>query len=92
MAQRAKADIDFRQITSLLPVACDSDLVSLLENVAGDVGVEPVLKSSGAALDAQNIATIAPMVMLFIPSKDGRSHCPAELQISRLMNDYFSSR
>ncbi len=78
VAQQAKVDIDFRQITSLPPVACDSDLVSLLEKVAGEVGVEPVLMSSGAAHDAQNIATIAPMVMLFIPSKDGRSHCPAE--------------
>lgn len=78
VADKANVAIDFMQITSLPPVLCDAGLVSLLERIARDFGVEQALMSSGAAHDAQNIATIAPMAMLFVPSKEGRSHCPAE--------------
>jgi beta-ureidopropionase / N-carbamoyl-L-amino-acid hydrolase len=34
---------------------------------------------SGAGHDAQAIATIAPMGMIFVPSVGGISHAPAEL-------------
>ncbi|WP_018130494.1 Zn-dependent hydrolase [Effusibacillus pohliae] len=33
---------------------------------------------SGAGHDANQIARIAPIGMIFVPSKDGRSHCPEE--------------
>ena len=33
---------------------------------------------SGAGHDAQSVAQIAPMGMLFVPSKDGVSHAPGE--------------
>ena len=33
---------------------------------------------SGAGHDSQNMATIAPTGMIFVPSKGGRSHCPDE--------------
>ena len=33
---------------------------------------------SGAGHDALEIGQIIPTVMLFVPSKDGRSHCPVE--------------
>jgi len=33
---------------------------------------------SGAGHDALAIGQILPTVMLFVPSKDGRSHCPVE--------------
>jgi N-carbamoyl-L-amino-acid hydrolase len=34
---------------------------------------------SGAGHDAQNLATVTPSGMLFIPSKGGRSHRPDEM-------------
>jgi N-carbamoyl-L-amino-acid hydrolase len=34
--------------------------------------------SSGASHDAQVIAGIAPAGMIFVPSRDGRSHSPLE--------------
>lgn len=34
---------------------------------------------SGAGHDSQNLATLAPTGMIFVPSVDGRSHSPAEL-------------
>jgi N-carbamoyl-L-amino-acid hydrolase len=33
---------------------------------------------SGAGHDAQSLAGIAPLGMIFVPSKDGISHAPAE--------------
>ncbi|OBZ15029.1 Zn-dependent hydrolase [Bacillus sp. FJAT-27264] len=33
---------------------------------------------SGAGHDANQLASIAPIGMIFVPSKDGRSHCPEE--------------
>jgi N-carbamoyl-L-amino-acid hydrolase len=33
---------------------------------------------SGAGHDSQNLAHLAPTGMIFVPSKDGRSHSPAE--------------
>jgi N-carbamoyl-L-amino-acid hydrolase len=33
---------------------------------------------SGAGHDAQNMATIVPAGMIFVPSIGGRSHCPHE--------------
>jgi len=34
--------------------------------------------ASGAGHDALEIGQVIPTVMLFVPSKDGRSHCPVE--------------
>ena len=33
---------------------------------------------SGAGHDANQLAAIAPVGMIFVPSRDGRSHCPEE--------------
>ena len=33
---------------------------------------------SGAGHDALEIGQVIPTVMLFVPSKEGRSHCPVE--------------
>ena len=33
---------------------------------------------SGAGHDSLEIGQVLPTVMLFVPSKDGRSHCPVE--------------
>jgi N-carbamoyl-L-amino-acid hydrolase len=34
--------------------------------------------ASGAGHDAQNMAHLAPTAMIFVPSRDGRSHTPHE--------------
>jgi N-carbamoyl-L-amino-acid hydrolase len=37
--------------------------------------------SSGAGHDAQVLATKVPSAMIFVPSVEGRSHCPEELTL-----------
>jgi N-carbamoyl-L-amino-acid hydrolase len=62
----------------LAPVALDPRLRSAIDAHARGLGLSAVPMPSGAGHDSQNIATIAPTGMIFVPSKGGRSHCPAE--------------
>lgn len=49
-------------------------IASACEETVGHVVNIP----SGAGHDANQLATIAPVGMIFVPSKGGRSHCPEE--------------
>ncbi|HVD02607.1 MAG TPA: M20 family metallo-hydrolase [Candidatus Dormibacteraeota bacterium] len=60
------------------PVRCDGRLRRAMGRAASQVGADPFELPSGASHDAAHIARIAPMGMLFIPSRGGRSHCPEE--------------
>lgn len=60
------------------PMGLDPALQDLLASTAGRLGHSHLRLPSGAGHDAQNVATIAPAAMVFVPSKDGRSHCPEE--------------
>ena len=60
------------------PVACAPTMRRLLAQAVREVGAEPLEVPSGASHDAANMARLGPMGMLFIPSRDGRSHCPEE--------------
>lgn len=42
------------------------------------MGVEPAVLPSGASHDAQRVNTVTPTGMIFVPSRDGISHDPAE--------------
>jgi allantoate deiminase len=50
----------------------------LLEASALDQDVPHMRVPSGAGHDAQQMARVARIAMLFVRSKDGRSHTPAE--------------
>ena len=61
--------------------ACPSDpeLVTTLKRVAGEQGVQTLTMASGAGHDTQQMASAVKRVaMIFVRSKDGRSHTPEE--------------
>ena len=60
------------------PVELDPLVRSAIDARARGLGLSAVAMPSGAGHDAQNMATLAPTGMIFIPSRDGRSHSPAE--------------
>jgi allantoate deiminase len=60
------------------PRPSDPELVSLFQQAATDQDVSFITMQSGAVHDANRMADISRMVMLFVQSKDGRSHTPAE--------------
>ena len=78
IASARDLEIDW-QVTSAHE-ACDSDpaLLAALRQGAEQAGIPVLEMVSGAAHDAQQMAKIAPVAMIFVRSKDGRSHTPEE--------------
>jgi allantoate deiminase len=60
------------------PSPMDPGLMALLEDVIAQRGWSQRRLISGPGHDAMVIARRFPAVMLFVPSRDGRSHSPAE--------------
>jgi len=70
--------VDFRWAHLADPVFMDAELQRLVGSVSDRLGYTSLPLPSRAGHDAQKIATVAPSGMVFVPSKDGRSHCPEE--------------
>jgi N-carbamoyl-L-amino-acid hydrolase len=60
------------------PVAADQEIVNLLTSHAKSLNISHKVMPSGAAHDAQLLGKITSMGMIFVPSKGGLSHSPAE--------------
>ena len=56
----------------------DERIKKLIQGSADALGLSAMHMPSGAGHDAQSLAGIAPLGMIFIPSKDGISHAPGE--------------
>ena len=54
------------------------EVVGAVERAAAAVGARARRIRSGAGHDAQYMAAIGPAGMIFVPSRDGRSHCEEE--------------
>ncbi|GHT55491.1 Zn-dependent hydrolase [Spirochaetia bacterium] len=63
---------------TITPVNLSEGMLAKLEKAARARGYSYRLMVSGAGHDALAIAQVLDTVMLFAPSKDGRSHCPVE--------------
>ena len=57
---------------------CDPRLRQIISASAAELGFKSLSLPSGAGHDAQNLARICPMGMIFIPSMGGISHSPKE--------------
>ena len=60
------------------PAPTDTRMRSIIAEAAKDAGYSYKLMPSGAGHDAQDMVSIAPTGMIFVPSKDGISHSPNE--------------
>ncbi|MBU2913095.1 Zn-dependent hydrolase [Reichenbachiella agariperforans] len=78
IARRRQLSFDFTEASMIYPVACDNQMQSHLEEAAQQLEMSYKVMPSGAAHDAQMVAKIAPIAMIFVPSKNGISHSPHE--------------
>ncbi|TJW06096.1 MAG: Zn-dependent hydrolase [Mesorhizobium sp.] len=78
LAAGAGVTVQAESLTRFEPVTFDAGIVSLIEEIAGAAGLSCRRITSGAGHDAQMIARIAPSAMIFVPSRGGISHNPAE--------------
>lgn len=60
------------------PALADARLMEVVAASAGALGLSSQRMPSGAGHDAQSMARIAPMAMIFVPSVGGISHAPQE--------------
>lgn len=65
------------------PARANPDFQSAIREAAKSAGLATMDIPSFAGQDAQELATIAPMAMIFVPSKDGISHSPKEFTSSQ---------
>lgn len=78
LADQEGVKIETRTLARTPPVLFDQHVLSIIEDVAKDLG-QPIRRmTSGAGHDAQMMARIAPAAMIFVPSRDGISHNPRE--------------
>jgi N-carbamoyl-L-amino-acid hydrolase len=63
---------------ALMPAPTDERLRGVIESVATSLGLSHRRLPSGAGHDAQDMAHVAPIAMIFVPSRDGISHAPQE--------------
>lgn len=92
-------EISTERLVRFEPVLFNQDIVSQVIESAERFGLSWRRMTSGAGHDAQMIARMAPAAMIFVPSKDGISHNPAEytseeelIQGARLLLDVVSHR
>jgi N-carbamoyl-L-amino-acid hydrolase len=78
VAAAHEVDLEWRAQPMVHPVPMDESIRTKISAAADALGLRRIDMPSGAGHDAQNMAHLTPTAMIFIPSKDGRSHSPAE--------------
>lgn len=70
--------ITYEQINENLPAPTDKQIQEMVSAAAKLLGFTSMVMPSGAGHDAQDMATLAPTGMIFVPSRNGVSHAPDE--------------
>ncbi|MGH9955826.1 MAG: M20 family metallo-hydrolase, partial [Pyrinomonadaceae bacterium] len=78
IAQSSQTKFDFREINVNVPAPTDPRIRRLIDESAKQLGLTTRLMPSGAGHDAQDMARLAPVGMIFVPSIGGISHSPRE--------------
>ncbi len=78
IAAEEGVEVAERTLARFEPVAFDDRVVDVVADVATRLGHTVRRMPSGAGHDAQMLARVCPTGMVFVPSRDGISHNPAE--------------
>ncbi len=71
----------FQSTNTIVPAPTDMRFRTIIGDTAKRLGFTTNLMPSGAGHDAQEVAPIAPVGMIFIPSRAGISHSPKEFSL-----------
>jgi N-carbamoyl-L-amino-acid hydrolase len=77
-ARKRSLMFEFKVLSEIEPVKCDVSILETTENVCKALKTPFIQMASGASHDTQIMATVTRAGMIFVPSKDGRSHSIAE--------------
>jgi N-carbamoyl-L-amino-acid hydrolase len=79
IAAATKTQIEIRRMSENPSAIASSDVQAAIGRAAESLKLESVRMPSGAGHDAQMMAQLMPMGMIFVPSIGGISHSPKEL-------------
>ncbi len=79
IGQELEVDFSFTPIDATsAPALTDPEIRNMITEAAGSLGLSTKNMRSGAGHDAQDMARITPVGMIFVPSVNGISHSPKE--------------
>lgn len=78
IARKRDLMFEYKVLSEIEPVKSDTGIVETIENTCKSLKIPCLQMASGAAHDTQIMASITRAGMVFVPSKDGRSHSIAE--------------
>jgi N-carbamoyl-L-amino-acid hydrolase len=78
IAADSKTKFHFKEINVNIPAPTDPKIRSLISEAARELALTTKLLPSGAGHDAQDMARLGPVGMIFVPSVGGISHSPRE--------------
>ena len=79
IAKDTGTEINIRKLENDPPALASSEIQRQIEAAATSLGLKSMRLPSGAGHDAQMMAKLGPMGMIFVPSVGGISHSPKEL-------------
>jgi beta-ureidopropionase / N-carbamoyl-L-amino-acid hydrolase len=79
IAQETNTEISMKKIEHDPPATAAPEIQTQIDSAAAALGFKTMRLPSGAGHDAQVMAKLGPMGMIFIPSVGGISHSPREL-------------
>ncbi|GMA51405.1 Zn-dependent hydrolase [Alicyclobacillus contaminans] len=71
-------DLSIAVLQDIAPVRCDERIQAAIRTACAQVGLSPLTVVSGAGHDGMQLQHLCPIGMIFVRSKDGVSHHPAE--------------
>ena len=78
VAENPGLSFEMEEKTSALTVQMKAEVQELLEKHAAELNISTRKMLSGAGHDAMIMGALCDVAMVFVPSKDGRSHVPEE--------------
>ena len=78
IARSTGTSFDFTETNNIVPAPTDERIRKLIGETARSLGLSARWLPSGAGHDAQEIARLGPVGMIFVPSVGGISHSPKE--------------
>jgi N-carbamoyl-L-amino-acid hydrolase len=79
IAQARGVSIEFKDLeATAVPALTDARIQSMITDAAHALALTAMPLPSGAGHDAQDMAVLAPIGMIFVPSAGGISHAPRE--------------
>jgi N-carbamoyl-L-amino-acid hydrolase len=78
IARASSTKFKFKEINVNVPAPTDPRIRKVIADSASELGLTTRLMPSGAGHDAQDMALLGPVGMIFVPSVGGISHSPRE--------------